>query len=144
MPIKLTNLPNGLNAFIGNENYNEYATSPTLVVAAAGATGALGDTGKPAIVTATGLTVTLPALGTAGGQVFTIVNGVGGCNLNVSPNANDAIAWAADSTDNRDVYQLASESKQWDYITVAAPGTATSDGHYNVTAVRGLWRKATA
>ena len=144
MPIKQTVFPNGVDTFVGNSNFTEYATSPTLVVAAVGATGALGDSGKPAIMTATGLTVTLPAIGTAGGQVFTVVNGVGNCNLNVSPGANDAISWAGDNTDNRDVYQLASESKKWDYITVAAIGTATADGAYAVTDIRGLWRKATA
>ena len=84
---------------------------------------------------------TLPAI--AIGYSFKFVNNApDGQNtlwLTISPNASDGITYAGSSTDNKDLINTKSTSKQGDYVVIASlDGTVRA---WQVTEVRGTFAK---
>ena len=143
MPLsRLTNFKNGVERL--NSDVTFVASSITLTAGTAGATGDVTDNGGVFVVTTDGATITLPAITSAeAGQSYTVVIGNPNVGVNISPNANDGIAWAGDVTDDRDVLLNASEAFIGDRFEVWTGPTATADGAWYGKGV-GNWRKATA
>ena len=97
-----------------------------------------GDSGKTFVSATDGVVFTLPAIAT--GAVFKFVNAAedGTNTLTISPNASDGIDYAGSKTDDKDVINTKSTSKQGDFIVIASLSSTT---HWSVTSVRGVFAK---
>ena len=96
------------------------------------------DSGKTFTSSTDGVVFTLPPISI--GRIFTFVNtGPDGTNtLTISPNASDGIDCAGSKTDDKDVINTKSTSKQGDFIVIASLSSTT---HWSVTSVRGVFAK---
>ena len=96
------------------------------------------DSGKTFVSETDGVVFTLPAI--AIGYSFKFVNNApdGQNTLTISPNASDGITYAGSSTDNKDLINTKSTSKQGDYVVISSlDGTVA----WQVTEVRGTFAK---
>ena len=115
----------------GKEGVNiETKTSNTTLTAA--------DSGKTFVSATDGVVFTLPAIAT--GAVFKFVNAAedGTNTLTISPNASDGIQYAGSATDDKDLINTKSTSKQGDYVVIASLDSTTN---WSVTEVRGVFAK---
>ncbi len=96
------------------------------------------DSGKTFLSDTDGVVFTLPAI--AIGYSFKFVNTApdGQNTLTISPNASDGITYAGSSTDNKDLINTKSTSKQGDYVVIASLDGTTA---WQVTEVRGTFAK---
>jgi len=96
------------------------------------------DSGKTFVSATDGVVFTLPAI--AVGYSFKFVNnGTDGTNaLTISPNASDGITYAGSSTDDKDLINTKTTSKQGDYVVIASLDGTTA---WQVTEVRGTFAK---
>ena len=97
-----------------------------------------GDSGKTFVSATDGVVFTLPAIAT--GAVFKFVNAAedGTNTLTISPNASDGIQYAGSATDDKDLINTKSTSKQGDYVVIAS---LDSTANWSVTEVRGVFAK---
>tara|TARA_B100000965_G_scaffold85264_1_gene68916 strand:- start:190 stop:579 length:390 start_codon:yes stop_codon:yes gene_type:complete len=97
-----------------------------------------GDSGKTFVSATDGVVFTLPAIAT--GAVFKFVNAAedGTNTLTISPNASDGIQYAGSATDDKDLINTKSTSKQGDYVVIAS---LDSTANWSVTEVRGTFAK---
>ena len=97
-----------------------------------------GDSGKTFVSATDGVVFTLPAIAT--GAVFKFVNAAedGTNTLTISPNASDGIQYAGSATDDKDLINTKSTSKQGDYVVIASLDSTTN---WSVTEVRGVFAK---
>jgi hypothetical protein len=96
------------------------------------------DSGKTFVSETDGVVFTLPSI--AIGYSFKFVNNApdGANALTISPAALDGITYAGSSTDNKDLINTKSTSKQGDYVVISSlNGTAA----WQVTEVRGTFAK---
>lgn len=97
------------------------------------------DAGKTFISDVATITYTLP--GIAIGNTFTFVydgpDGVG--TIILSPNASDGISFKGSATDDVDLVLTTATAKRGDFVTIASLDQAVA---WQVTAVRGVWAKA--
>ena len=115
----------------GKEGVNiETKTSNTTLTAA--------DSGKTFVSATDGVVFTLPAIAT--GEVYKFVNAAedGTNTLTISPNASDGIQYAGSATDDKDLINTKSTSKQGDYVVIASLDSTTN---WSVTEVRGVFAK---
>ena len=115
----------------GKEGVNiETKTSNTTLTAA--------DSGKTFVSATDGVVFTLPAIAT--GEVYKFVNAAedGTNTLTISPNASDGIQYAGSATDDKDLINTKSTSKQGDYVVIAS---LDSTANWSVTEVRGVFAK---
>ena len=97
-----------------------------------------GDSGKTFVSSTDGVVFTLPAI--AIGYSFKFVNNApdGANALTLSPNASDGITYAGSSTDDKDLINTKTTSKQGDFVVISSlDGT----GAWQVTQVRGTFAK---
>ena len=96
------------------------------------------DSGKTFVSSTDGVVFTLPAI--AVGYSFKFVNNApDGTNaLTLSPNAADGITYAGSSTDDKDLINTKTTSKQGDYVVIASLDGTTA---WQVTEVRGTFAK---
>jgi hypothetical protein len=96
------------------------------------------DSGKTFVSSTDGVVFTLPAI--AIGYSFKFVNNApDGTNaLTLSPNAADGITYAGSSTDDKDLINTKTTSKQGDYVVIASLDGTTA---WQVTEVRGTFAK---
>ena len=116
----------------GKEGVNiETKTSNYTVVATT-------DSGKTFVSATDGVVFTLPAIAT--GAVYKFVNSAedGTNTLTISPNASDGIQYAGSATDDKDLINTKSTSKQGDYVVIASLDSTTN---WSVTEVRGVFAK---
>jgi len=97
-----------------------------------------GDSGKTFVSATDGVVFTLPAIAT--GAVYKFVNAAedGTNTLTISPNASDGIQYAGSATDDKDLINTKSTSKQGDYVVIASLDSTTN---WSVTEVRGVFAK---
>ena len=97
-----------------------------------------GDSGKTFVSATDGVVFTLPAIAT--GAVYKFVNSAedGTNTLTISPNASDGIQYAGSATDDKDLINTKSTSKQGDYVVIAS---LDSTANWSVTEVRGTFAK---
>ena len=97
-----------------------------------------GDSGKTFVSATDGVVFTLPAIAT--GAVYKFVNAAedGTNTLTISPNASDGIQYAGSATDDKDLINTKSTSKQGDYVVIASLDSTTN---WSVTEVRGAFAK---
>jgi len=97
-----------------------------------------GDSGKTFVSATDGVVFTLPAIAT--GAVYKFVNAAedGTNTLTISPNASDGIQYAGSATDDKDLINTKSTSKQGDYVVIAS---LDSTANWSVTEVRGVFAK---
>tara|TARA_R100001440_G_scaffold72698_1_gene96731 strand:- start:400 stop:789 length:390 start_codon:yes stop_codon:yes gene_type:complete len=97
-----------------------------------------GDSGKTFVSATDGVVFTLPAIAT--GAVFKFVNAAedGTNTLTISPNASDGIQYAGSATDDKDLINTKSTSRQGDYVVIAS---LDSTANWSVTEVRGTFAK---
>ena len=97
-----------------------------------------GDSGKTFVSATDGVVFTLPAIAT--GAVFKFVNSAedGTNTLTISPNASDGIQYAGSATDDKDLINTKSTSRQGDYVVIAS---LDSTANWSVTEVRGTFAK---
>ena len=97
-----------------------------------------GDSGKTFVSATDGVVFTLPAIAT--GAVYKFVNAAedGTNTLTISPNASDGIQYAGSATDDKDLINTKSTSKQGDYVVIAS---LDSTANWSVTEVRGTFAK---
>tara|TARA_B100001989_G_scaffold36168_1_gene21536 strand:- start:48 stop:437 length:390 start_codon:yes stop_codon:yes gene_type:complete len=97
-----------------------------------------GDSGKTFVSATDGVVFTLPAIAT--GAVYKFVNSAedGTNTLTISPNASDGIQYAGSATDDKDLINTKSTSKQGDYVVIASLDSTTN---WSVTEVRGVFAK---
>ena len=97
-----------------------------------------GDSGKTFVSATDGVVFTLPAIAT--GAVYKFVNAAedGTNTLTISPNASDGIQYAGSATDDKDLINTKSTSKQGDYVVIASLDSTTN---WSVTEVRGTFAK---
>ena len=97
-----------------------------------------GDSGKTFVSATDGVVFTLPAIAT--GAVYKFVNSAedGTNTLTISPNASDGIQYAGSATDDKDLINTKSTSKQGDYVVIASLDSTTN---WSVTEVRGAFAK---
>ena len=97
-----------------------------------------GDSGKTFVSATDGVVFTLPAIAT--GEVYKFVNAAedGTNTLTISPNASDGIQYAGSATDDKDLINTKSTSKQGDYVVIASLDSTTN---WSVTEVRGVFAK---
>ena len=115
----------------GKEGVNiETKTSNTTLTAA--------DSGKTFVSATDGVVFTLPAIAT--GAVYKFVNSAedGTNTLTISPNASDGIQYAGSATDDKDLINTKSTSRQGDYVVIAS---LDSTANWSVTEVRGTFAK---
>ena len=96
------------------------------------------DSGKTFVSATDGVVFTLPAIAT--GAVYKFVNAAedGTNTLTISPNASDGIQYAGSATDDKDLINTKSTSKQGDYVVIAS---LDSTANWSVTEVRGVFAK---
>ena len=97
-----------------------------------------GDSGKTFVSATDGVVFTLPAIAT--GAVYKFVNSAedGTNTLTISPNASDGIQYAGSATDDKDLINTKSTSRQGDYVVIASLDSTTN---WSVTEVRGVFAK---
>mgnify|MGYP001401938328 FL=1 len=97
-----------------------------------------GDSGKTFVSATDGVVFTLPAIAT--GAVYKFVNSAedGTNTLTISPNASDGIQYAGSATDDKDLINTKSTSRQGDYVVIAS---LDSTANWSVTEVRGTFAK---
>ena len=97
-----------------------------------------GDSGKTFVSATDGVVFTLPAIAT--GAVYKFVNSAedGTNTLTISPNASDGIQYAGSATDDKDLINTKSTSRQGDYVVIAS---LDSTANWSVTEVRGVFAK---
>ena len=97
-----------------------------------------GDSGKTFVSATDGVVFTLPAIAT--GAVYKFVNAAedGTNTLTISPNASDGIQYAGSATDDKDLINTKSTSRQGDYVVIAS---LDSTANWSVTEVRGTFAK---
>ena len=123
----LTNLPNGIQTFLVENNaiYKNGSYS-------------LGDNGKVFYSDVDGTVFTLPPI--TSGQTFTFVNTApdGTAKLSISPNGSDGIMYAGSSTDNKDLINTKLTAKMGDKVTIY--NIASAD-YWSVDQINGTWAK---
>ena len=97
-----------------------------------------GDSGKTFVSATDGVVFTLPAIAT--GEVYKFVNAAedGTNTLTISPNASDGIQYAGSATDDKDLINTKSTSRQGDYVVIAS---LDSTANWSVTEARGTFAK---
>lgn len=97
------------------------------------------DAGKTFISNVASIVYTLPAI--AIGNTFTFVydGEPGQGSIALSPNASDGVSFKGSATDDVDLILTAATAQPGDFVTIASLDQTVA---WQVTAVRGVWAKA--
>jgi hypothetical protein len=127
----LTNLPNGTQTFLVENNAANVKTADFTITATS-------DSGKTFVIQADAVTATLPAIGS--GWCFTFVNDCpdGTSLFTISPNANDGIMYATSSTDDKDLVNTKATQIRGDRVTIY---NIADTNYWYVGHISGIWAK---
>jgi len=127
---RLTVYPNGLAAFLVDNNAVEKTANYTVIITT--------DSGTTFISETNGITFTLPSIAIGNTVTFVNMANDGVAQLTIDPAAADGITYAGSSTDGITLINTLATSNKGDFVTLASLDGIIA---WQVVAVRGIWAK---